>query len=80
MAGAWERFREARWRIAIERGLAPVTVGLMFASAYLLLKSADETVGAYVASALTAIIMIATRINPLWMIAVGAVAGYLGLT
>ena len=79
VAGAWERFREAPWRIAVERGLAPITVGLMFASAFLLVKSADEGVAAYCATALTAVVMLATRINPLWLIAVGAVAGYAGL-
>ena len=79
VAGAWQRFRDARWRIAIENGLAPVTIGLMIASALLLVRSADQSVAAYVASAITVVAMLATRINPLWLIAVGAVAGYAGL-
>ena len=79
VAGAWQRFRDARWRIAIENGLAPVTIGLMIASAFLLVRSADQSAAAYVASAVTVAAMLATRINPLWLIAAGAVAGYAGL-
>lgn len=79
VAGAWQRFRDARWRIAIENGLAPVTIGLMIASAFLLVRSADQSVAAYIASAMTVMVMLATRINPLWLIAIGAVAGYAGL-
>ena len=28
----WERFRTAKWRIAFEQGLAPVSLGLLFSS------------------------------------------------
>ena len=35
----WEQLRATRWRPAIERGLAPVTVGLVFATAALVNQS-----------------------------------------
>ena len=42
----WHRFRQARWRIAIQAGVTPVTIGLVAASAYVLSRAADtELVG-----------------------------------
>jgi chromate transporter len=79
IAGAWERFRDARWRKAIQRGLAPVTVGLMLAAAYLITRAADETLAAYALTALTALVVLFTRLHPLWLIAFGAVLGLLGV-
>ena len=79
VAGVWQRFRDAPLRIAIEAGLAPMTVGLMLASSYLLVRAADQSIAAYVATAVTALVMLFTRINPLWLIGAGAVAGLAGL-
>ncbi len=36
---AWEQFADAPWREAVQRGLTPVTVGLVAASAYLLTRA-----------------------------------------
>ena len=40
----WDRFKHARWRIAIQAGLVPVSLGLIAASASVLARSADHTV------------------------------------
>src|SRR5215831_17764595 len=37
-----ERFRKARWRIAIGAGLVPVTIGLIAASALIIARGADR--------------------------------------
>jgi chromate transporter len=79
VAGAWERFREARWRAVVQLGVAPLTVGLMLSSGYLLTRSADHTVAAFVLTAVTAGLLLSTRVNPLWLIAAGALAGLAGL-
>ena len=39
----WHRFRQARWRIAIQAGVTPVTIGLVAASAYVLSRAADTS-------------------------------------
>ena len=39
----WNRFRDAPLRAAIQRGLAPVTVGLVLASGYVLVRTTDTT-------------------------------------
>ncbi|HZQ62257.1 MAG TPA: chromate transporter [Casimicrobiaceae bacterium] len=78
VAHVWDRFREARWRILIQRALAPITVGLMFSAGYVLTRVADHSVGAYVMTAVSAAAMLWTRIHPLAMLAIAAVLGILG--
>jgi chromate transporter len=77
VARTWDRFKEARWRTAIQSGLVPVSLGLIAASAFVLARSADHNVYAAMITATTALVAFATRINPLWIFAAG---GLLGLT
>ena len=42
VANVWERFRDAPLRIAIQRGLEPVTVGLVLSSGYVLTRMTDH--------------------------------------
>jgi chromate transporter len=39
----WQRHNGSAWTVAIERGLAPVAVGLVFAGAFAVARSADLT-------------------------------------
>jgi chromate transporter len=78
VAHAWERFRDAPWRIAIQRGLAPVTVGLILASGYILIRTADHSWGAYAITAATLLLSLRTRLHPLLMLGAAAAAGALG--
>jgi chromate transporter len=73
----WDRFKDARWRIAIQAGLVPVSLGLIGASAFVLARASDNNVYAGIITALTAAVAFATRINPLWVF---AAAGVLGLS
>jgi chromate transporter len=77
VARVWDRFKDARWRIAIQAGLVPVSLGLIGASAFVLARSADHNVYAGALTAVTALVGFATRLNPLWLFAAG---GLLGLT
>lgn len=74
-----DRFRTSAWRIVLQAGLAPVTVGLVLGSGWVLTRAADHTVTAYVLTALTVVWTIATRLSPVWMLAVGAALGLAGL-
>jgi len=64
---------------AFRRGMAPVAVGLTFSSGWLLLNSVNHDAWGYGLSALTLVIALATRIQPLLLIAAGAAAGMAGL-
>lgn len=78
VAHAWERWRDAPWRIAIQRGIAPVTVGLILSSGYVLTRAADHSWSAYILTGATLLASLATRLHPLWMLGVAAVLGALG--
>jgi chromate transporter len=78
VARTWDRFKDAHWRIAIQAGLVPVSLGLIGASAFVLARTADSNVYAGVVTAITAFIAFATRINPLWLFAAGGILGLSG--
>ena len=78
VAHAWERFRDAPWRIAIQRGLAPVTVGLILSSGYVLTRTADQSWVAYALTGVTLVVSLASRLHPLWLLGAAGVVGALG--
>ena len=63
--------------LAIRRGLAPVALGFMLASGWLLLRSVEHGWQGYTLAVVTFAVAIATRLNPLWLMAAGALAGVL---
>ena len=75
----WDRFRAARWRIAIQAGLIPVTVGLVAAGAYVLARAADTSVAAAAITLGTAAAVTFTRIHPLICLGLAAALGIAGL-
>jgi chromate transporter len=79
-AGFWQRFQEARWRVVVQSGLVPVTIGLILASGYVLTREADHTWVAYGITALTTVLVLKTDIHPLWLLAGAALLGGLGLS
>lgn len=47
----WYRFHGARWRAAVQAGLAPVTLGLVLATGYVVTRAADHTPVAFAVTA-----------------------------
>ena len=78
VSGVWQRFRGARWRAAVEEGLVPVTVGLMLAGGYLITLSADDSWSAFAITAVTAAVVLVTRIHPLWLFGAAGLIGLAG--
>lgn len=75
----WDRFRHAGWQQSVRAGLAPVTVGLVMASGIVMGRAADTGWAAVALSVTAAVILLATRLNPIWLIAAGGALGGLGL-
>ena len=75
----WEHFRTAKWRIAFERGLAPVSLGLLFSSGVTIVRSSDHSPIAYLVSAITLVLLLRTKISPLILMAAAGVLGALGV-
>jgi chromate transporter len=75
----WNRFRDSPWRRAFERGMGPITLGVLFAVGLKILHLSDPNPAALVVSLLSCVLVLRTRISPLGMMAVAAVLGGFGL-
>ena len=75
----WQRAEESKWRIAVEKGFAPLTVGLILASSLVMSRAADHDWRAYLLTAVCTVIFVRTKLNPLLVVAVAGVIGYFGI-
>jgi len=73
--GGWKRYKDRPWRQVIQRGLVPVTVGLVVSSGLLIAKASATTLSLAGVIALCTLLALNKRIHPLWVLAVGAVLG-----
>jgi chromate transporter len=74
-----ERYPNAPIGRAIRRGLTPITIGLMFASATILMRAVNHDWRSYLLTLVTVVMVLRKPLNPLWLLAAGALAGILGL-
>ena len=74
-----ERYPNAPLGRAIRRGLTPITIGLMFAGATILLRTVNHDWRGYLLSLFTVVVVLRKTLNPLWLLAAGALAGLAGL-
>ncbi len=75
----WDRFRAAPWQRIVRLGLVPVTMGIVIASGAVMARAADTGWRTASLTIAAAAIMLATRLNPLWVLIAGAALGGLGL-
>ncbi len=75
----WGRRNQAsRGLRAFNTGMAPITIGLLLATGWVLLRPTGGHAGALLLAAGTVLLMLRTKISPVWLIAGGALAGVLG--
>ncbi|HJV59630.1 MAG TPA: chromate transporter [Albitalea sp.] len=70
--------RETRGVRAFTTGLAPLTIGLLLATGWVLAGPASGHLGAMLVVLATIVLMLRTRLSPMWAVALGAVVGALG--
>jgi chromate transporter len=75
----WQRFQGAPWRRAVERGLAPITVGLVLASGWVLARGAQQGWTGWGIAAATAAVVMLTRVSPFWLFVAAGLLGLAGL-
>jgi chromate transporter len=75
----WQRFQQARWRNVVQTGLGSVTIGLILASGYVLTKAAGHNWIAFGITAVTTVLMLKTKMHPLWLLGAAGLLGYLGM-
>lgn len=68
---------------AFTTGMAPLTIGLLLATGWVLaephVRAPASRAGALALVALTIVVMSRSKLSPMWLVGVGAVAGALGL-
>lgn len=80
----WDAAAGSPWRAAVQRGMAPIVIGLMLAGCYALGKTAtlnpdkgwDFNLVTLGIGAAVAVVLSLTRINPAFTILAGGVAGF----
>jgi chromate transporter len=74
--------RETRGIRAFTTGLTPLTIGLLLATGWVLalpyVAAGERRIEAVALVGFTTIVMLKTRLSPMWLVAIGAVVGALG--
>ena len=76
VAGVWERMKDRPWRAIAQRAMAPMVVGLILSGGFVLATpGGTPDWRLWIIAAASAWAMVATKLNPLWMLAGGAAFG-----
>jgi chromate transporter len=75
----WMRLESWPWRLSIQRGLAPVSVGLLLAGCFTIAKGSIFGVSTAAIAVGVLLMMLQYKINPALLVLGGAVVGYLSL-
>lgn len=78
LARVWERAKDSALRAAVEKGFAPLTVGLILASGWVMTRAADHDWRAWLLTAVCTVIFIRTKWSPLTLVALASLLGWLG--
>ena len=72
----WERYKEAPWRVALQRAIAPLVVALILSGGFVI-ATPDGKLDwrLWLIALASASAMLATKMNPLWFLAAGGAIG-----
>jgi len=73
----WDRFADSPWKEAVQRGLAPLTIGLMLAGTWVLAKTVILNSTTAVIAVVVTVILLLRHVNPALLIVGGGIVGYL---
>jgi chromate transporter len=72
LARYWQRAAQSTWRPVVERALAPVAIGLTFASGLALMRGTESGWLPWTVTIVSTVLFSATNTNPVVLLAVGA--------
>jgi len=75
----WNRLRDMPWQRIVGRALSPLAIGLVIAGGYVMARAADLGWQSATVTLCAIMLMLRTRISPLWMLGAGGAVGGLGL-
>lgn len=78
VARMWNRWGERRWFVVLRNGLVPVTIGLMIASAWLLIGATAVSPGGYAIIAASMAATLAARAHPVIVLSCAGILGAFG--
>ena len=80
-AGRWSHTRRDALGVRVfTNGMAPLTVGMVLATGWVLTEPVRGSWGATALVAATVVVMLRTKVNPMWLMGLGAVVGAAGWT
>jgi chromate transporter len=77
VAELWDRFKDSPWRLAIQKAIAPIVVALILSGGVIIATPGSPDWRLWLIAGASAAAMIATNLNPLWMLAAGGALGAL---
>jgi chromate transporter len=75
VARLWKKLERWPWRTSIQRGLAPVSIGLLLAGCFTMAKGVVTGVETAAIAVCVLLILMRYRVNPALLVLAGAVAG-----
>lgn len=79
VSGWWQRWRERPLVKAMQRGFAPVSIGLVMGGAWMLATLANHHWAQWLLCGVCALLSWRSNLNPLWLLCAGALLGWSGL-
>ena len=76
---SWNRFSHSPWRVAFERAMGPITLGILFAVGVKILRLSDTNAAGFLVSLVVCALVLQTRLSPLWLMAAAALLGGFGV-
>ena len=75
VADLWDRFKDTRWRRAVQRAIAPVVIGMILSGGAVLATPGRPDWRLWLIAGAAAAGMLASKLNPLWLLAGGGILG-----
>ena len=74
-----DRFRDAPWRKIVQKGLLPVTAGMLISSAALLIRATTLDWSLGLLTLAVTVLLLTTKVHPLLVLAGAAALGAVGI-
>jgi len=77
VAELWDRFKDSPWRLAVQRAIAPIVVAMILSGGVVLATPGSPDWRLWLIAGASAAGVLASKLNPLWLLAGGGVLGAL---